>query len=112
MFNSRDAYTNEFSDAKEVIEVPYKIGTVLELKEDANILARIVQYRIFVSGYKQVIMVGVNTNISERDKIECEFSMDELLLKFHKTDKFLVENVSQDERLHIPGYSRKVLKKS
>ena len=111
MINSRDSYTDYNPNKKESIEVPYEIGTIIELKENPNILARICQYRITVEHYKKIIYAGLNTNIYEKElEIECEITTDELKEKWRKTDRIIIGKLDSENFLQIPGFS-KYLKK-
>lgn len=60
MINSRDSYIEYNPNKKETIEVPYHVGTILELKENPSVLARICQYRI---GLDQEVKVGLNQSL-------------------------------------------------
>ena len=53
MINSRDTYTDFNPSRKEIIEVPYGIVTIIELKDNPDVLARICQYRITVENLKK-----------------------------------------------------------
>ena len=68
-----------YSEWGESFEVPYKIGTFIESKDNPSIRARIIQYRITVKDYKPVILVGLNTDIYTNKEIpDTEISMKEL----------------------------------
>ena len=43
MINSRDSANTWRPDQKEQIEVPFSVGTVVEIKEDQNVLAQIIE---------------------------------------------------------------------
>ena len=102
MINNRDSYTDFNQNKKEIIEVPYRIGTIVELKKDENILAVICQYRITVEGYKQVVNVGLSSNIREKNpKMECEITVEELIEKWKKTDKIIIGKLNPDDYIHI-----------
>ena len=89
MINKRDSHT-DYNNI-ENIDVPYSIGTIVELKEGKNIFARICQYRITVEGYRMIIYVGLNTNIYEKtSEVECEITAEELSIKWEKTDKYTI----------------------
>ena len=105
MINSRDTYTDFNSSRKESIEVPYGIGTIIELKDNPDVLARICQYRITVESLKVVIYVGLNTNIyEEKQKIDCEITTEELEEKWRKTDKIIIRKLNPERFLRIPGF--------
>ena len=106
MINSRDSYTDYNPNEKESIEVPYGIGTIIELKENPNVLARICQYRITVENLKKVIYVGLNTNIYEKEsEIDCEIISEELEEKWRKTDKIIIGKLDPESFIRIPGFS-------
>lgn len=108
MINSRDSHTDFNPGQKEFIEVPYRIGTIIELKNNPDILAKICQYRITVKDYRKVINVGLNTNIYgneliDKDEIDCEITSEELLEKWKKTDRIIVGKLNPDSFIRIPG---------
>ncbi len=106
MINSRDSYTNFNPNKKKSIDVPYEIGTIVELKDNPDVLARIIQYRITVEHLRQVINVGLNTNIYENeDKIDCEITVEELEEKWKKPDRIIVGKLDPETFLRIPGFS-------
>ena len=105
MINSRDSYTDFNPNKKESIEVPYGIGTIVELKNNPDVLARIIQYRITIEHLRQVINVGLNTNIYENeDKIDCEITAEELEEKWKKPDRIIVGKLDPENFLRIPGF--------
>lgn len=78
------------SDEKISIEFPYKMGTTMEFKEDANILARICQYRIAFENNENVIYVGLCFDVySNNPVIHYEISSEELEKYWKKTDKVI-----------------------
>ena len=106
MINSRDSYTNFNPNRKESIEVPYVIGTIVELKDNPDVLARIIQYRITVEHLRQVINVGLSTNIYENeDKIDREITVEELKEKWKEPDRIIVGKLDHENFLRIPGFS-------
>lgn len=106
MINSRDSYTDFNPNRKKSIEVPYGIGTIVELKDNPDVLARIIQYRITVEHLRQIINVGLNTNIYEdEDKIDCEITVEELEEKWKKPDRIIVGKLNPENFIQIPGFS-------
>lgn len=106
MINSRDSYTDFNPNKKEIIEVPYMLGTIIELKENPDVLAKICQYRISVEHYTQVINVGLTTKIYEKDtEIESEITSEELLEKWKKTNKIIIGKLDSENFIRIPGFS-------
>ena len=104
MFNSRDSYTDLSISQKEFIELPYRIGTIIELKDNSDVMARICQYRITNDNLNEIIYIGLNTNIYEQDfEIDCEITLEELETKWKKTDKIIVGKLNPDNYLKIPG---------
>lgn len=86
MINSRDSYIEYNPNKKETIEVPYHVGTILELKENPSVLARICQYRI---GLDQEVKVGLNQSldlISDDNSDEISQSSFKIPQKFVVTD--------------------------
>ncbi len=108
MINSRDSSNDYNPDNKELIEIPYSIGTILELKENPKILAKICHYRLFVENYKQKIYVGITTNIYEiNNEIEKEISVEELLNKWKKPDRIVVAGKLDSENgINISGTNK------
>ena len=106
MINSRDTYTDFNPSRKESIEVPYGIGTIIELKDNPDVLAKICQYRINVENLRLVIYVGLNTNIYEKEsEIDCEITAEELEEKWRKTDRIIIGKLDPKSFIRIPGFS-------
>ena len=106
MINSRDTYTDFNPSRKESIEVPYGIGTIIELKDNPDVLARICQYRITVENLKKVIYVGLNADIYEEEqKIDCEITTEKLEKKWRKTDRIIIGKLDPKSFIRIPGFS-------
>ncbi len=106
MINSRDTYTDFNPNKKENIEVPYGIGTIIELKDNPDVLARICQYRITVEHLELVINVGLNTNIYEKEsEIDCEITAEKLEEKWRKTNRIIIGKLDPERFLRIPGFS-------
>lgn len=126
MINSRDSYIEYNPNKKETIEVPYHIGTILELKENPLVLARICQYRI---GLDQELKVGLNQSIDllyddnsneisqspfkipQRfvavdfsDSLDIEITTQELQEKWQKTQKIVIGKIDYDD--HKKTYTR------
>ena len=94
MINDRDSYTELNPRRKYLVEFPYMIGTAFKLKSNTDILAKIVQYRVEVKGYKEIIHVGLTTDVySSNTEVEYEIILDELEEKWQKTDK-IVEKIN------------------
>ena len=109
MINSRDSYTDLSPNRKESIEVPYRIGTIVELKDNPDVLARINQYRITVEDYRQVINVGLNTDIYENeDENLREITVEELEENWKKADRIIVSKIDSDNCLQIPKREKRL----
>lgn len=127
MINSRDSYTDFNPNKKEIIEVPYCIGTIIELKDNPDVLAKICQYRI---GINQEIRVGLSKalNILENnssvekpqslftipqkfiatdfsDSVDFEITTQELEGKWRKTDRIIIGKLDQHKFNGIIGLS-------
>lgn len=106
MINSRDTYTDFNPNRKESIEVPYGIGTIIELKDNPDVLAKICQYRITVEHLRLIIYVGLNTSIYEKEsEIDCEISAEELEEKWRKPERIIIGRLNPDNFIRIPGFS-------
>jgi len=87
MINSRDSYSEFNPNKKESIEVPYAIGTIVELKENPNVLAKICQYRI---DYRRIINVGLSLDIySKNTETNYEITNEDLEKNWKKTDRII-----------------------
>ena len=118
MINSRDSFIEYNPHKNETIGVPYHVGTILELKENPSVLARICQYRI---GLDQEVKVGLNQSldlISDdnsneiskspfkipqkfvvadfTDSIDFEITAQELQEKWEKTKKIVIGKLNCD----------------
>ena len=103
MFNSRDSQYDYNPNKKEYIEVPYSIKTVVELKEDENVLAKICHYRIVVEDYKQIIYVGLTSNVYNNSlEPEYEITSEELINNWTKTKKIIIEKIDESDKFIIP----------
>ncbi len=126
MINSRDSYIECDPNKKETIEVPYHMGTILELKENPSVLVRICQYRI---GLNQEVMVGLNQSldltynenkneisqsifripqkfvaVDFSDSLDFEITSQELQEKWQKTKKIIISKLNCDA--HEKSYTR------
>ena len=109
MFNNRDDFYDFKNDEKENIGVPYRLHTILQRKYNPNILAKIVQYRVLISDYKEEIFVGLNYNVYNYDnKIEEEVSLEELKKFFRKTNRIIIMNIDESKllKLNLPYKKR------
>ena len=102
MINSRDSYTDMNPNKIESYEVPFRIGTAVELKDNPDVLAIINQYRIIVVDYNRVIYVGLSNDVNQREgKVDFEITTEELLEKWKKTDRLIVGQID-GETYRIP----------
>ena len=106
MINSRDSYTDFNPNKKENIEVPYGIGTIIELKDNPEVLAKICQYRVTVEKFRLIVYVGLNTSICEEEsEIDCEITAEELEEKWRKPNRIIIGRLNPDNFIRIPGFS-------
>ena len=79
MINEIDSFIDFDRKEKISVEIPYKIGTILESKKFSNVLIKVVRYRIFVYKNHYMIYVGVGYNIeSEYEIVDKEIELGEL----------------------------------
>ena len=135
MINSRDSYTDFNSNKKEFIQVPYCVGTIIELKDNPNVLAKICQYSI---GSNQKISIGLsktlnileNNNFVEKthsiftipqkfifadfsDSLDFEITTQELEEKWRKTDRIIIGKLDLNKYngiIGLPKYYKKCKK--
>ena len=107
MINSRDSYTDFSINTKESINLPYRIGTIVESKEDSSLLARICQYRVTNESSKQVIYVGLNADIFKKKSTpDVELTIEELKDYWKKSDNIIITELPDEESyLRISGFS-------
>lgn len=83
------------------------IGTVVELKDNSDVLAKICQYRITIKNSHKIIYVGLVTKYYERDvEPDYEITSEELMEKWIKTDKMLIGKIDHDKCIRIPGFDK------
>jgi len=122
MINSRDSYSEYNPNKKESIDVPFRIGTIIEFKEDPAVLAKICQYRITNESISQVIRVGLsyalnkidneqtseNSNLAFRmpqkfiaveftDLLDAEITIQELEEQWQKTNKVIIGKINSNK---------------
>lgn len=104
MINNRDSINDWSITQKETIELPYRIGTILELKESPAVLAAVYQYLINDEGIKVGLHYAIDMDEYERDEnnvfemprkfkyievlkdVACELTIEELQKKWRKSD--------------------------
>ena len=93
MINDRDTYIDFNTSTERIISVPYNVGTIMELRNNSKVLARICEYRIRSVHGKRVINVALTSDIYEENpKIKNVIDIKELLQNWKKTDKILINN--------------------
>ena len=125
MINSRDSFNDFNQNEKKVIEVPYNIGTIVESKENSNVLAKIIQYRVIVKGL-EIIYVGLCNQVNKLEKndnkegkihkiedefiaaafsssIDFEITTQELDEKWRKTKKRVIIQINDEFKEREPN---------
>ena len=118
MINSRDSYSEYNPNKKESIDVPFCIGTIIELKEDPTVLAKIFQYRITNEGISVGLSYALNkidneqtsenSNLAFRmsqkfiaveftDLLDAEITTQELDEQWQKTNKVIIGKINSDK---------------
>lgn len=118
MINSRDSYSEYNPNKKESIDVPFCIGTIIELKEDPAVLAKIFQYRITNEGISVGLSYALNKIVNEQtsensnlafrmsqkfiaaefsDLLDAEITAQELEEQWQKTEKMIIGKINIDE---------------
>ena len=118
MINSRDSYSEYNPNKKESIDVPFCIGTIIELKEDPAVLAKIFQYRITNEGISVGLSYALNkidneqtsenSNLAFRmsqkfiaveftDLLDAEITTQELDEQWQKTNKVIIGKINSDK---------------
>ena len=113
MFNSRDDSFNYDPNKKETIEVPFSIGSVVEVKTNPSVLVKILEYKVTQSGIKAGLGFATATNKKdERNKdpmsmpqyfawaefsgeVDIVISVEELEEKFQESKTSIVANLSK-----------------
>lgn len=118
MINSRDSYSEYNPNKKESIDVPFCIGTIIELKEDPAVLAKIFQYRITNEGISVGLSYALNKIVNEQtsensnlafrmsqkfiaveftDLLDAEITTQELDEQWQKTNKVIIGKINSDK---------------
>ena len=118
MINSRDSYSEYNPNKKESIDVPFCIGTIIELKEDPAVLAKICQYKITNKGISVGLSYALNkidneqtsenSNLAFRmsqkfiaveftDLLDAEITTQELDEQWQKTNKVIIGKINSDK---------------
>ena len=123
MINNRDSSNNWNLDHKEIVEIPYSIGTVVELKDNPSILASVHQYIINGEGIKAGLSYALEFDTYERNKnnvfemprkftymnftndVDCELTLEELKAKWEKTDLNIIGEIKSTEKYEAAEYA-------
>ena len=118
MINSRDSYSEYNPNKKESIDVPFCIGTIIELKEDPAVLAKICQYKITNKGISVGLSYALNkidneqtsknSNLAFRmsqkfiaveftDLLDAEITIQELEEQWQKTNKVIIGKINSNK---------------
>ena len=93
LLNSRDfdTYKDDFGNI--LMRVPFRIGTIVELKENPTGVFIINQYRITKLRHSFTIYAGLSMDIYDEERIDTEVSMNELCEKWKETDLANISNL-------------------
>ena len=96
MFKSEDyikVYVDDFGNP--IVNAPFTIGTIVELKENPNCVLRINQYKLSNNDeHKIVFNVGLSVNIYEDKQVDFEIPVEELANKWKQTDVKNLDNIA------------------
>ena len=93
LLNSKDfdTYKDDFGNI--LMRVPFRIGAIVELKDNPTGVFIINQYRITKLRHSFTIYAGLSMDIYDEERIDIEVSMNELVEKWKKTDLSNIENL-------------------
>ena len=93
LLNSKDfdTYKDDFGNV--LMRVPFRIGTIVELKENPTGVFVVNQYRINKLRHSVMVYAGLSTDIYDEERIDLEVSINELVEKWKKTDLSNIENL-------------------
>ena len=93
LLNSKDfdTYKDDFGNV--LMRVPFRIGTIVELKENPTGVFIINQYRITKLRHSFTIYAGLSVDIYDEERIDTEVSMNELCEKWKETDLANISNL-------------------
>ena len=93
LLNSKDfdTYKDDFGNV--LMRVPFRIGTIVELKENPTGVFIINQYRITKLRHSFTIYAGLSMDIYDEERIDTEVSMNELCEKWKETDLANISNL-------------------
>ena len=78
-------YGDDFGNP--IVNAPFTIGTIVELKENPDCVLKITQYRLSYNGdHKMVFNAGLAINIYEDNKVDFEIPVEDLEKNWKKTD--------------------------
>ncbi len=93
LLNSKDfdTYKDDFGNI--LMRVPFRIGTIVELKENPTGVFIINQYRITKLIHSFTIYAGLSMDIYDEERIDTEVSINELCEKWKETDLANISNL-------------------
>ena len=93
LLNSRDfdTYKDDFGNI--LMRVPFRIGTIVELKDNPTGVFIINQYRITKLRHSFTIYAGLSMDIYDEERIDIEVNMNELCEKWKETDLANISNL-------------------
>lgn len=108
LLNSRDfdTYKDDFGNI--LMRVPFRIGTIVELKENPTGVFIINQYRITKLRHSFTIYAGLSMDIYDEERIDTEVSMNELCEKWKETDLANISNLDPRRFGHDIEYYAKI----
>lgn len=129
MINNREAKVT--FNQTEIIDVPYSVGTIIEFKNNPNIMAKIIQYRITeqakvglsfaididnkedrLENQKLIFKMPQKFIIAEfTNMLDLEITLKELEANWKKTDKIVIGNIDFNEYNQYPEFSNRQIKK-
>ena len=101
-----DTYKDDFGNV--LMRVPFKIGTIVELKENPTGVFIINQYRITKLRHNFVISAGLSMDIYDEERIDTEVSINELCEKWKETDLSNISNLDPRRFGHDIEYYAKL----
>lgn len=108
LLNSKDyaEYKDDFGNV--LMRVPFKIGTIVEAKENPTGVFVINQYRIAKTRHNFGIYAGLSMDIYDEERIDCEVSINELSEKWKATDLTSIDNLDPRRFGHDIEYYAKL----
>ena len=104
LLNSKDFYTYKDDFGNILMRVPFRIGTIVELKDNPTGVFIINQYRITKLRHSFTIYAGLSMDIYDEERIDTEVSMNELCEKWKETDFANISNLDPRRFCHDIEY--------